>query len=77
MKIDAPGLYLRMDPLRIVTAATIGEELRVFEHPLNPEQAASLGTALLATAALLRHATEVAAEQASDAEFLRKAGVIQ
>lgn len=76
MKIEQPGLYLRIDPLRITVASKIGNEMIVTDIALSPDNAASLGTQLLTLSALERQAKSQEAIDARDAEFLRSMKVV-
>lgn len=71
MIIDRPGLYLRVDPLRITSAAVIGNELVAVDFAMSSDEAASLGTQLLALSALERQEKLQQAKSEKDVEFLR------
>lgn len=74
MKINQPGVYLGVDPLRLLMAVLDGDELKIAEYPLSNDAAAGLAMGLLAQVKL-NELSEAALAQQLDADFLRKAGV--
>jgi hypothetical protein len=70
-----PGLYLLVDPFRMVLAAEVDDEVRAIELPLTPKQATQLGVQLI-QAGILDAAKDGNTDPAQfDAEFAKKAGI--
>lgn len=71
MLIERPGLYLRIDPLRLTSATAIGNELVLVDFALDANEAADLGTKLLALSAIEQRQQNAQNETQRDLEFLK------